>query len=256
MFATPTASSMGWSAQTAWCLVVATFVLGAESLTASLEGKVDVAGTYLDVSMGDDDALSVSTSSVDYAVDDERAANEVLYEVGEEVYQIERVLAYRADDDHYFIKWVGFPHSHNTWEPKGILPDKVVVAWMYSSESLESAKYENESGFVDYKEVNTTTLGRIDAALGVLLLTGPGLALVLMSTLLLSAALFRKTTIFFEWMDDSTILPISAGKQDFGLMAVTVEAKKQPAVPAGTLSLGEKTPALSHYSTVADPQNA
>jgi hypothetical protein len=110
------------------------------------------------------------------AVDAERVANEVLYDVGDRVFDVEKVLAYRPEDDHYYIKWRGYPESENTWEPKGILPGNLVSSWMYSSASLDSSLYENQT-----EEVNATKPDSLDdVAFGALVLKAAGLAVALM----------------------------------------------------------------------------
>ena len=51
----------------------------------------------------------------------------------EDVYQVEKILEQRQPNvEHQFlIKWLGFPHSHNTWEPVSNINDERSIAQFY-----------------------------------------------------------------------------------------------------------------------------
>ena len=51
----------------------------------------------------------------------------------EDVYQVEKILKQRRlNGKHQFlIKWLGFPHSHNTWEPVSNIIDKRSITQFY-----------------------------------------------------------------------------------------------------------------------------
>ena len=51
----------------------------------------------------------------------------------EDVYQVEKILEQRQlNVEHQFlIKWLGFPHSHNTWEPVSNINDERSIAQFY-----------------------------------------------------------------------------------------------------------------------------
>ena len=52
-----------------------------------------------------------------------------MVEASEPKYDVERLVRYRAEDDRFLVKWVGYPANENTWEPRARLPPETVAAW-------------------------------------------------------------------------------------------------------------------------------
>ena len=44
-------------------------------------------------------------------------------------YEIDQLVRHRPEDDHFRVKWIGYPSSKNSWVPKENLPDETIAAW-------------------------------------------------------------------------------------------------------------------------------
>ena len=53
-----------------------------------------------------------------------------MVETSETEYEVEQLVGYRHEDDHFLVKWDGYSTNNNTWEPKGALPAGMVAAWV------------------------------------------------------------------------------------------------------------------------------
>jgi hypothetical protein len=59
----------------------------------------------------------------------------------------ECLVKHRARDEHFLVKWVGYPHLDNSWEPKARLPPTLVAAWRsHGGRSPTPARWRANAG--------------------------------------------------------------------------------------------------------------
>lgn len=68
----------------------------------------------------------------------------------EDVFRVERIVAYNADEDLFHVKWEGYDASENTWEPRENLTERLVNEWFdASAKSSEKTEGTDNGWLVD-----------------------------------------------------------------------------------------------------------
>ena len=74
----------------------------------------------------------------------------------DDVYRVERIVAYDADEDLFQVKWEGYDDAENTWEPRENLTERLVNEW-FDSKNTDDWLVDDTSDDADNENNNTTT---------------------------------------------------------------------------------------------------
>jgi hypothetical protein len=88
------------------------------------------------------------------------ASSSSLYSVSEQEFIVERVLKKRVNREgviEYFLKWLGYPDSYNSWEPQQLLLGNELIADFERREAKRNNKGKDSSGLGHCETTSTTS---------------------------------------------------------------------------------------------------